>query len=152
MPSHIDFWCFPPSLDLIPRLSQGEETMLLIAPTLKSWSLLMLCEITSFLIIAVILEGWHIYFNWKLLLLKCPYCLSSCTYCWNQFVLYIPWWLQLWLPNLQHCLSAPFPCPSASSFWSTSLTLCAFPKLHSEDPSFSLLQPNPQNRPEADPQ
>lgn len=143
VPSHIDFWCFPPSLDFIPRLSQGEGTMLLTFSILKSCSLIMLVyEITSYCCplgrmaylfqLKITAVGIPMLFEFLHILLAISLCSISLDDFNSDFQ----------TRNTDFLL--PFPCPSASSFWSTSLTLHAFRKLHSEGPSFSLLQPNPQ--------
>lgn len=137
---------FPSSLDLIPRLTQGEGTMLLTSPTLKSWSLFTLflwnyflpnyCSplgrMASLFQFKITVIGIPILFEFLHILLAISLCYISLDELNSDF---------------QTCNTAfllPFPWPSASSFWSTSLTLCPFPKVHSETPPFSLLQPNPQ--------
>lgn len=100
---------FPSQSGHYPKvISRLEGTMLLISPSLRSWSLFMfVCEITSSLIISGLLEGCHIYFQWKILAKNHHIVCAPAFIASYWFVLYIPWF-HLWLPNPQHFLSASF--------------------------------------------
>lgn len=133
-------------------ISRLKGTMLLTFHSLNSWSLFtFVCEMTSSLVVAVLVESFPIYFHWKILaethhIVWAPAFIAS-----YQFVLYIPWRVHLCLPNLPLCL-LPSPGPSASSFWSISITLCLFPKCLLWGLSIFTPLTKSQNRPEAAPQ
>lgn len=118
---------FPSQSGSHPKvISRLEGTALLTSPSLKSWSLLMfVCEMIFSLVIAVPLAECHIYFHRKLFEKKHHVVWAFAFIASYLFVLYVPWWLHLWLPDLQHFLSSS-PGPSPSSLWSVSITLCPF--------------------------